>query len=102
MVVHMISEGCICRKGTLWFKNQFNIQTDHPVIFWSFRVGSAKQKLAGSIPALRTLRDVPWRQSNYSVVFRLSSANNFIATSKLKDRFDSGSPEWVSSVMVAQ
>jgi len=28
-------------------------QNDHPVIFESFKVGSAKQKLAGSIPALR-------------------------------------------------
>jgi hypothetical protein len=54
MVDHTISEGCICRKGTLWFKNQVKIQTDHPVIFESFRVGSAKHKLAGSIPALPT------------------------------------------------
>jgi hypothetical protein len=42
---------------------------NYPVVFESFRVGSAKPKLAGSIPALRTLRDVPRWQSNYSVVF---------------------------------
>ena len=67
MVLHQGFEWFNCTPVRVNRKSQNN----HPVIFESFRVGSAKNKLAGSIPALSTKTRMMCRGGNQTTLLFL-------------------------------